>query len=111
MNTKDAIRKPTTRPKPQTSESHELDQMEAQRTEIEAKQDAKREAATKATPAVTAKNPDRPGQIEVKPSRPKMTVRDPITKRKLPDGGGWVRDSSFWRRRILDGGVKLITDR
>ena len=76
-------------------------------------------APATAAPVVNVSPPDPapapaqapPGQIEVKPKRTGMTVRDPITWRKLADAGAWVKDSSYWRRRILDGDAILITDR
>jgi hypothetical protein len=39
-------------------------------------------------------------RLHVKPAVPGAIVRDPHTKRALPDAGGRVPDNSFWRRRL-----------
>lgn len=46
----------------------------------------------------------------VRPAQPGAIVRDPKTKIRLPPEGRRVPDSSFWRRRLLDGDVVLVTD-
>ena len=44
-------------------------------------------------------------KINVKPARPGLVVRDPRSKRPLPENGGMVPDNSFWRRRLRSGDV------
>lgn len=44
----------------------------------------------------------------VKPKAKDMTIRDPRTMVKLPDGGANVPDSNYWRRRLLAGDVVLV---
>jgi hypothetical protein len=39
----------------------------------------------------------------LKPGAPGLVVRDPHTKRALPEVGGRVRDNTFWRRRLRSG--------
>jgi hypothetical protein len=41
----------------------------------------------------------------IKPARPGLIIRDPHTKRALPDKGADVKLSSFWLRRLRDGDV------
>lgn len=48
--------------------------------------------------------------MKVKPTRPGLLLRDPHTKRALPEEGGRVPDTSFWRRRIRSGEVAIMTD-
>lgn len=47
----------------------------------------------------------------VKPTDPKLIVRDPHTKQPLPADGGEVAESgptaSYWHRRIKTGDVEL----
>jgi hypothetical protein len=46
--------------------------------------------------------------MQVKPREPGLVIRDPRTRRPLPPQGGPVPDSSYWRRRLLDGDVVLL---
>lgn len=48
--------------------------------------------------------------MRVKPAAPGAVIRDPHTKRALPAEGCRVHDSSFWRRRLRDGDVVLVTE-
>lgn len=48
------------------------------------------------------------GKIFVVPKEPNQVLRDPITKKVLPDEGAFVKDCPFWWRRILSGEVKLV---
>lgn len=43
--------------------------------------------------------------MKVKPARPGLIIRDPHTRRALPDEGGDVPETSFWLRRLRDGDV------
>lgn len=47
-------------------------------------------------------------KIFVVPKEKGMILRDPITKRVLPDEGAFVKASSFWWRRIVSGEVRLV---
>lgn len=47
-------------------------------------------------------------KIFVVPKQPGMILRDPITKRILPDEGAFVKKNSFWLKRIVSGEVKLV---
>lgn len=38
--------------------------------------------------------------MHVKPATPGAVIRDPHTRRRLPDEGARVPDTSFWRRRL-----------
>ena len=49
-------------------------------------------------------------RLTIRPAVPGSVIRDPRTRRPLPDAGESVSDSSFWRRRLLDGDVVLVTD-
>ncbi len=42
--------------------------------------------------------------IFVKPNKG-LVVRDPATGAPLPETGGWVPDSGYWRRRLQDGDI------
>lgn len=44
-------------------------------------------------------------RLYVKPKEPGMALRDPRTKRQLPDEGGSVPNTTFWRRRLINGDV------
>lgn len=46
--------------------------------------------------------------MKVKPAIPGTIVRDPDTKRALPDEGDDVPDTSYWLRRLRDGDVVRI---
>lgn len=48
--------------------------------------------------------------MKVKPANPGAVIRDPHTKRPLPEGGGTVPDTTFWRRRLRAGDVVLVED-
>lgn len=39
---------------------------------------------------------------------PGMRVRDPVTKRVLPEEGKEVPESTFWIRRLQDGDVVIV---
>jgi hypothetical protein len=41
----------------------------------------------------------------LKPARPGLLVRDPVTKRALPPEGAQVTFSSYWVRRLDEGDV------
>jgi hypothetical protein len=47
-------------------------------------------------------------RLHVKPRIPGAIIRDPHTKRALPDEGGRVPDTTFWRRRLDQGDVVLV---
>lgn len=38
-----------------------------------------------------------------------LSVRDPVKGAPLPKNGAEVPDNTFWRRRISDGDVTLVT--
>lgn len=40
---------------------------------------------------------------------PGLIVRDPRTAQPLPAEGGTVPDNGYWRRRLRDGDVQLVT--
>jgi hypothetical protein len=46
--------------------------------------------------------------MKVKPATPGAIVRDPHTKRPVPDEGEDVPDTSYWIRRLRDGDVVLV---
>jgi hypothetical protein len=48
--------------------------------------------------------------MRVKPTTKGTILRDPKTKRLLPDEGGNVPDSRFWRRRLVAKEVELVAD-
>jgi hypothetical protein len=50
-----------------------------------------------------------PRQLHVRPAIPGAVIRDPRTRRPLPDDGGRVPDSTFWNRRLLAGEVVEVT--
>lgn len=39
-----------------------------------------------------------------------MLIRDPQSKRRLPDEGAEVPDTSYWYRRLQDGDVVRVVD-
>jgi hypothetical protein len=45
--------------------------------------------------------------IRIKPAKPGLIVRDPETKRPLPEDGKLVRWSSYWVRRKIAGEIVL----
>jgi hypothetical protein len=47
--------------------------------------------------------------VRVKPAIPGTIIRDPHTKRALPDEGGEVPENSFWVRRLRDGDVVHVS--
>lgn len=49
-------------------------------------------------------------RVKVKPAIPGQIIRDPHTKRVLPDDGAEMPGTSFWIRRLRDGDVVLVTD-
>jgi hypothetical protein len=46
--------------------------------------------------------------MRIKPATPGAVIRDPDTRRPLPDDGADVQASSFWMRRLRDGEVVEI---
>lgn len=46
--------------------------------------------------------------MRVRPAQPGAMIRDPHTRRPLPEEGGTVSDSNFWRRRLRDGDVVMV---
>lgn len=46
----------------------------------------------------------------VKPATPGTVIRDPRTKRRLPDEGARVPRSSFWLRRLAQKDVVLVPE-
>lgn len=48
-------------------------------------------------------------RLPLKPCTPETVVRDPRTRVMLPPEGAHVPDTSYWRRRIKDGDVRLTT--
>lgn len=47
--------------------------------------------------------------MRVKPKAGKM-VRDPISLALLPENGRNVPNNTFWRRRLRDGDIELVSD-
>lgn len=47
-------------------------------------------------------------QLFVKPA-PDVQVRDERSRDVLPEGGRFVEDSQYWRRRLADGDVLEVT--
>ena len=47
------------------------------------------------------------GKIYVKAAKG-LVLRDPRSKEPLPAAGGWVEDTTFWRRRLLHGDCKEV---
>lgn len=43
--------------------------------------------------------------MKIKPSKPGLIVRDPETKRPLPEDGKVVKWSSYWVRRKIEGAI------
>lgn len=43
--------------------------------------------------------------MRIKPARPGLLVRDPVSKRPLPDSGRDVPETSYWLRRLAAGDV------
>ncbi|MEC5321124.1 DUF2635 domain-containing protein [Brenneria populi subsp. brevivirga] len=48
--------------------------------------------------------------MQVKPTTGRA-VRDPVKGTLLPESGAEVQDSPFWRRRLRDGDVELVTEK
>ncbi len=48
--------------------------------------------------------------MRVKPANPGAVIRDPQTKRRLPDEGASVPDTNFWHRRVRAGDVVLVEE-
>jgi hypothetical protein len=48
--------------------------------------------------------------VRVKPTTKGAVIRDPHTKRPLPDDGADVPDTSFWRRRLRAGDVVFVEE-
>ncbi|MEC5343660.1 DUF2635 domain-containing protein [Brenneria populi] len=48
--------------------------------------------------------------MKVKPTAGRA-VRDPVKGVLLPESGAEVGDSPFWRRRLRDGDVELVTEK
>lgn len=48
-------------------------------------------------------------RLFLKPSKPGLIVRHPRTHRVLPEGGAWVSDNQFYRRRIAAGDAVQAT--
>jgi hypothetical protein len=46
--------------------------------------------------------------MKVKPATPGSIIRDPHTKRPVPDEGDDVPETSFWIRRLRDGDVVIV---
>lgn len=49
--------------------------------------------------------------MKVKPAIPGAVIRDPISRRALPEEGGDVPDTSFWIRRLRAGEVVIVGER
>ena len=49
-------------------------------------------------------------KIKVKPARPDLIVRDPITMQKIPVEGAEIELNSYWQRRIQDKDLVVIGD-
>ena len=47
--------------------------------------------------------------LHVKPKNPKACIRDPRSRVRLPAVGARVSNSPFWRARLRDGDVVLLT--
>lgn len=48
--------------------------------------------------------------IRLKPAKPEVKVRDPLSMVFLPEGGLMVEMSSYWSRRLRDGDVIEVQD-
>lgn len=48
--------------------------------------------------------------MRVRPATPGAIIRDPKTKKALPDDGANVGRSLYWRRRLRDGSVVPVED-
>lgn len=48
-----------------------------------------------------------PGHIFVKPASKEVRVRQPERGSILPQGGSWVPDNTYYRRRLKDGDVVM----
>ena len=48
--------------------------------------------------------------MKIKPAKPGLRIRDPETKRPIPDEGKKVKWSSYWERRKLDGSIVFCSD-
>ncbi len=46
-----------------------------------------------------------PSRLIVKPRDPKLCIRDPKTKKRLPQRAAAVPATSYWHRRLRDGDV------
>lgn len=46
--------------------------------------------------------------MRVKPASPGLLVRDPVSKRALPEEGREVPESSYWMRRLRAGDVVRV---
>jgi hypothetical protein len=46
--------------------------------------------------------------VKIRPANPGMMIRDPNTRRPLPEDGARVSVSNFWRRRLADGDVVIV---
>lgn len=49
--------------------------------------------------------------MKVKPAIPGAVIRDPASRRVLPQEGGDVPETSFWIRRLRAGEVVLVEER
>lgn len=49
-------------------------------------------------------------RLHVKPAAPGLIVRDPVSRLPLPEEGGLMPDTSYWRRRIEGGDVELLEE-
>lgn len=51
-----------------------------------------------------------PKTLHLKPGRPGLVVRDPISKLKLAPDGGRVPNNQYWQRRIIAGDAVFVDE-
>lgn len=49
--------------------------------------------------------------MRVRPSRPDLIVRDPISRQPVPAAGREVPETSYWLRRLKDGDLELLEEK
>lgn len=49
-------------------------------------------------------------RFKLKPTRPGLIVRDPVTMKPLPDDGAIKQVNSYWLRRIREGSAVEVVE-
>ncbi len=49
--------------------------------------------------------------MRVRPSRPDLIVRDPISRQPVPAEGREVPETSYWLRRLSDGDLERVEEK